>query len=398
MPRILVTLGTRPEAIKLCPVIRRLSRPASGFDVEVCVTGQHREMLDQALAVFGVQPAYDLDVMRPGQTLAGSAGRILTALEPVLEQARPDLALVQGDTTSAFCAALAAFYRRIPVGHIEAGLRTGDRFHPFPAEMNRILIGRLASLHFAATVQAAVNLEAEGVPASRVFVTGNTGVDAVLSVASDLDNERLERPVWPWLDPRRRLILVTAHRRESFGDGFESICDALLELSRRPDVQIAYPVHPNPAVREAVNSHLGRAGRIRLLEPLDYVSFVDLMSRSYLILTDSGGIQEEAPALQKPIFVLRETTERPEAVAVGASKLVGRRPEQIVSEVAAVLDNPAAYARMASAGSPYGDGAASSRIATELERFFGPRSLRLGASEAVELDLEEQILRALPQA
>lgn len=345
-------------------------RANSSLDVSVCVTAQHRHLLDQVLDAFGVRPDYDLGIMLPGQTLFQSTSRILAALEPVMAAAQPDLILVQGDTTSTLCGALAAFYARTPVGHVEAGLRTFDSSRPFPEEINRVLTGRLATLHFAATEGAAANLRAEGVPSSQIAVTGNTGIDAVLYVRDALANGRLPAPEWPQLDPSRKLIVVTAHRRESFGADFERICSALARLAQRPDVQIVYPVHPNPNVREPVYRHLGKLPNVILSEPLDYVAFVDLMRRAEILLTDSGGIQEEGPSLGKPVLVMREKTERPEAVAAGTVRLVGADEDLIVNEATRLLDDPAAYARMSRVHNPYGDGRACERIEGVIDSFF----------------------------
>jgi UDP-N-acetylglucosamine 2-epimerase (non-hydrolysing) len=370
---ILFIFGTRPEAIKLSPLILHLRRFPELYLVKVCVTAQHRGMLDQVLEVFEIQPDYDLDVMSPGQSLLQSASKIIGALEPVLVSAKPDLAVVQGDTTTTFCGALAAFYSGVPVAHVEAGLRTGDLRQPFPEELNRVLASRLATLHFAATKGAAQNLAAEGIT-RNVWITGNTGIDAVLSV-----RDRLVRDEAPAFLPNkrnvedrpgRRLILVTAHRRESFGGGFERICRALAAIADRPDVHLVYPVHPNPNVQEPVNRYLSSHPNITLLEPLDYLPFVDLMSRAYIILTDSGGIQEEGPSLGKPILVLREKTERPEAVDAGTVKLVGSDTARIVVETAFLLDSPEEYERMSRIHNPYGDGHACERIEAALREFW----------------------------
>jgi UDP-N-acetylglucosamine 2-epimerase (non-hydrolysing) len=318
--------------------------------------------------------------MEPGQTLFQSTARIVAGLEPVLEAETPDLVLVQGDTTTTFCGALAAFYSRVPVGHVEAGLRTGDLYQPFPEEVNRVLATRLATLHFAATEWAAANLRREGVAADRIWVTGNTVTDAVLHVARELEAGRLRGRDWPELDPARKLILVTAHRRESFGEGMERICRALARLAAREDVQIVYPVHLNPNVRGPVQRMLGRCRNVVLTEPLDYVPFVDLMRRAYLVITDSGGVQEEGPSLGKPILVMREKTERPEAVAAGTVKLVGTDEERIAAEAAALLEDPQKYAAMARIHNPYGDGRASGRIAEIIRSFFrtnSPERLRV---------------------
>jgi UDP-N-acetylglucosamine 2-epimerase (non-hydrolysing) len=368
--KILVIFGTRPEAIKLCPPVLRLRQDSTIFDTRVCVTAQHRQMLDQVLAVFGIAPDHDLDLMLPGQTLFQSTTRILAGLEGVLEVEKPNLVIVQGDTTTTFCGALAAFYKKIPVAHVEAGLRTGDLLQPFPEEANRLLTGRLAAIHFAATSWAAANLRAEGVPDRDIHVTGNTGIDAVLHIRDELQAGRLRVPGWPFLDLNRKLILVTAHRRESFGEGFERICRALARLAARPDVQIVYPVHPNPNVKDPVNRLLAKLSNVALIEPLSYVPFVDLMSRAHLIITDSGGVQEEGPSLGKPILVLREKTERPEAVEAGTVRLVGTSEDLIVSEASRLLDDPKQHALMTRIHNPYGDGRASDRIAGVLHSFL----------------------------
>jgi UDP-N-acetylglucosamine 2-epimerase len=368
--RILFIFGTRPEAIKLCPVIRQARRVA-GWDVRVCVTAQHRAMLDQVLDCFAVQPDIDLNLMTPGQTLAGLTARAITALDSVLAEMPVDLAVVQGDTTTSMAAALAAFYRRTPVAHVEAGLRTGNLGHPFPEEMNRLLTARMAELHFAPTRAARANLLAEGTPPGRIFVTGNTGIDAVLHVVSGLEQGTGPAVEWPWLDPRKRLLVVTAHRRENFGPGIQGIAAAIRALAARGDVQIVYPVHRNPNILAPITRLLDGHPDIVLLPPLDYRPFVDLMRRSYLLLTDSGGIQEEAPSLGKPVLVMRETTERPEAVQAGTVKLVGTSPERICAEAAALLDDAVLYARMSRIHNPYGDGHAGSRIVETMCRFLG---------------------------
>ncbi|MGO9256824.1 MAG: non-hydrolyzing UDP-N-acetylglucosamine 2-epimerase [Bryobacteraceae bacterium] len=374
MKRVLFIFGTRPEAIKLCPVIRHMQRHSEALQVRVCVTGQHRGMLDQVLNCFEVRPDCDLDLMQPGQTLGETTARVLTALDPVLLREAPAMAVVQGDTTTTMAGAIAAFYRRIPVAHVEAGLRTGDLSQPFPEEFNRLVTTRIAALHFAPTEGARRNLLAEGVPEERILVTGNSGVDAILEVAGALLQGRLPAPTWPWLGPKghptRKLIVVTAHRRESFGEGLERICDALAELAARPDVQIVYPVHRNPHVLDPVTRRLEGHPHIVLTEPLDYASFVDLMRRAYLIVTDSGGIQEEAPSLGKPVLVLRERTERPEAVEAGTVKLVGSDPRKIVAEAAWLLDDPAEYQRRSRIHNPYGDGQASGRITAAIEGYL----------------------------
>lgn len=370
MTRILFLFGTRPEAIKLCPLFLHLRKSPDEFNVRACVTAQHRAMLDQVLETFEVVPDYDLNLMLPGQTLFQSTSRILAAMEPVFHDFRPDLAIIQGDTTTTLAGALGAFYARVAVGHVEAGLRTFDLAQPFPEEMNRVVATRLATLHFAATAKAADNLLREGVAADAISITGNTGIDAVLHVKAKLESGELRGRDWPELDPAKKLIVVTAHRRESFGPGFERICSALKTLSERNDVQIVYPVHPNPNVLDSVNRILGNSPNILLPEPLDYVSFVDLMRRAYLIVTDSGGVQEEGPSLGKPILVLREKTERPEAVEAGTVRLVGSDPKTILTQANLLLDSPREYASMSRVHNPYGDGRASELILGVIRSYF----------------------------
>jgi UDP-N-acetylglucosamine 2-epimerase (non-hydrolysing) len=363
--RVLTVFGTRPEAIKMAPVVRALDT-AESIKHRCCVTAQHREMLDQVLRLFEIEPAYDLDLMKPGQRLSTLTGAILTGLEPVLEDFKPHRVLVHGDTTTSFVAALAAFYARIPVGHVEAGLRTHDIYSPWPEELNRQLTGRVADLHFAPTVGARDHLLAEGVPQDRIDVTGNTVIDALMHVSRMLesDAEKADALVSGsvGLEEGKRTILVTGHRRESFGGGFENICRALKTLARRGDVQIVYPVHLNPNVQGPVGEILGDVAGVHLLSPQDYLPFIALMRRSDLILTDSGGIQEEAPSLGKPVLVMRDNTERPEAVEAGTVRLVGTTTDTIVSETARLLDDSAAYQTMSEAHNPYGDGEAASRI------------------------------------
>ncbi len=373
MKSVLFILGTRPEAIKLCPVIRQMAAAPGGPTPLVCATAQHRQMLDQVLECFGVRPDYDLNLMSPGQTLAQTTARVLAALDPLLAEVRPALAVVQGDTTTTMAGALAAFYRGVPVAHVEAGLRTGDMAEPFPEELNRVIAGKLSALHFAPTERARCNLLAEGIPAGHIVVTGNPGIDAVLEVAGALSNGSMPPGEWPWLDPSRKLILVTAHRRESFGGGIGRICDALAELARRDDVQVAYPVHRNPDVLQPVRERLGGRPNIVLLEPLEYRSFVDLMRRAYLLLTDSGGIQEEAPSLGKPVLVLRDRTERPEAVEAGTVKLVGTDAAGIVAETTRLIEDHAEYTRMSRIHNPYGDGHAAARIVAAIGEFVAVR-------------------------
>ena len=369
---VLFIFGTRPEAIKLSPLVLKLKSFPDLYSTQVCVTGQHRGMLDQVLSAFGVTPDYDLNVMTPGQTLFQSTARIVEALAAPFSAAKPDLAIVQGDTTTTLCGALAAFYSGVPVAHVEAGLRTGDLRQPFPEELNRVLTARMARLHFAATSWAADNLRQEGI-SEHLWITGNTGIDAVLQVRGRLERGELIASASQFERPGKRMILVTAHRRESFGEGFEQICQALAAIADRPDVHVIYPVHPNPNVRTAVE-RLRAHPNITLTEPLDYVPFVDLMRRAFLILTDSGGIQEEAPSLGKPVLVLREKTERPEAVEAGTVKLVGTDSGRIVRETMTLLDRPDEYERMSRIHNPYGDGHASERIEASIREDFEARS------------------------
>jgi UDP-N-acetylglucosamine 2-epimerase (non-hydrolysing) len=362
MKRVMTVFGTRPEAIKLAPVILELENHPDRFESLVCVTAQHREMLDQVLEWFEVKPHYDLDLMQPDQGLAQFASRALSAVSELLQEARPDLVLVQGDTTTVMMAALAAFYQHIPVGHVEAGLRTRNPYNPFPEEINRRVAGVLATFHFAPTERAAAALRSEQVPEENVFITGNTVVDALLMTVRRKVNLELD-----FNPDGRRLILVTAHRRESFGVQFESICLALRDLAERnADVDIVYPVHLNPNVRKPVARILAGQPRVHLLEPMRYEQFVHLMANAYLILTDSGGIQEEAPVLGKPALVMRETTERSEATEAGTARLVGTDRQRIVYEVERVLSDEEQYRAMARAGSPFGDGHAAERIVNVL--------------------------------
>jgi UDP-N-acetylglucosamine 2-epimerase (non-hydrolysing) len=371
--RVLVVFGTRPEAIKLCPLVSALRREPFCCTLEtiVCVTAQHRQMLDQVLAAFEVTPDYDLDLMRPGQTLIALTSRVLAGLESVLRSVKPSLVVVQGDTTTTLCAALAAFYVGVPVAHVEAGLRTFDMRAPFPEEMNRVVASRLAVLHFAATDWAANNLLGEGIPPESVQVTGNTGIDAVLSIYDGIEQGRLSGLSLP-IDTGKKLVVVTAHRRESFGEAFVRICDAISTLAERNDVQVVWPVHRNPNVQDIVHKILGRHSNVLLVEPVDYLPFVDLMRRAYLLITDSGGVQEEGPSLGKPILVLRDKTERPEAVNAGTVKLVGTNRDAIIREATRLLDDPAEYERMARLHNPYGDGKASDRIASRIFSYLHP--------------------------
>jgi UDP-N-acetylglucosamine 2-epimerase (non-hydrolysing) len=364
--KVLLVFGTRPEAIKMAPLTLELKKRPE-LDVKVCVTAQHREMLDQVLNLFGLKPEYDLNLMQPGQDLYDITTRALQGLKTVLDDAKPDLVLVHGDTTTTFSASLAAFYQKIPVGHIEAGLRTGDIYSPWPEEINRKLTGSLTQLHFAPTEKSQQNLLAENISNDNIFVTGNTVVDALLQVVdivkTDTELNQKLKEQFDFIDSSKKLILVTGHRRESFGGGFERICQALKCLAERDDVQVVYPVHLNPNVKEPVDRILADVANVHLIEPLDYLPFVYLMSRSYLILTDSGGVQEEAPSLGKPVLVMRDTTERPEAVQAGTVKLVGTDLDYIVEQAIGLLDNIQEYEKMAIAHNPYGDGKACARIA-----------------------------------
>jgi UDP-N-acetylglucosamine 2-epimerase (non-hydrolysing) len=370
MLRTLFVFGTRPEAIKLCPLILHMRSRMAEFDIQTAVTGQHRDMLDPILEAFSVKPDYDLNLMQPGQTLTRTTSRMLASLEPVLTEARPDIVLVQGDTTSTLAGALSAFYAHIPVGHVEAGLRTGNFREPFPEEMNRVLATRLATLHFAATEAAAANLAAEGVSADAIAVTGNSGIDAVNFVRDRLAAGSLEGCRLGFLDGSRKLIVVTAHRRESFGEGLANICQAMRKLAAREDVQIVWPVHRNPHVSGPVHAALSGFPSIHLIEPLSYVPFVDLMRRAAVLVTDSGGIQEEAPSLGKLVVVMRARTERPEGVEAGAARLAGTDEARIVSEVSWLLDHPETMTAAAGMQNPYGDGRASGRIADATLRWF----------------------------
>lgn len=368
--KVLIVFGTRPEAIKMAPLVKHLQSD-TGFTTRVCVTAQHRQMLDQVLDLFEIAPDHDLNVMRPGQDLYSITSQILESIRPVYEQERPDVVLVHGDTTTTFAATLAAFYQRIPVGHVEAGLRTGDLYSPWPEEANRKLTGALTQFHFAPTPTARDNLLRENVPPEKIQVTGNTVIDALLAVKDKLDSSVTLRESmakkFSFLRERSRKLLITGHRRENFGDGFERICQALAALARRyPDVQLVYPVHLNPNVREPVARLLSDIQNVHLIEPLDYLPFVYLMTQSTVILTDSGGIQEEAPSLGKPVLVMRDTTERPEAVDAGTVRLVGTDVQAIVKGVSLLLDDQAEYERMSFAHNPYGDGSACARIARAL--------------------------------
>ncbi len=367
MQTILVVIGTRPEAIKMAPVIHALRARPSGHAI-LCATGQHRELLDQALSIFDLTPDIDLKLMTPGQDLADLTARVLTGVRDTIHQCKPDAVLVHGDTTSSLAGALAAFYERVPVGHVEAGLRTYDFNAPWPEEMNRRLVDPLCRWCFAPTESAAENLRAERIPGERIFITGNTAIDA-LQFAAQASRLKVSPPFDPSELSGKKMLLVTGHRRENFGDGMAQICGVLRDIAERnPDVLVVYPVHLNPNVVEPVNRILSGHPRVKLLAPQPYLQFVWLMRQSMLILTDSGGIQEEAPSLGKPVLVMRDTTERPEAVAAGTARLVGTDRARIVSEVEKLLNDADARAAMTRVGNPYGDGKAAQRIVEILER------------------------------
>lgn len=374
MTKVLVVFGTRPEAIKMAPVIHALQD--SPFDVQICITAQHRDMLDQILDIFGIVPDFDLNLMRPGQDLYDITTGVLTGLRDILRSARPDLVLVHGDTTTSMAAALASFYEHIPVGHVEAGLRTNDLNAPWPEEGNRQLTARLTDFHFAPTQKSAENLIAENAKPEALIVTGNTVIDALYYMKRRLDSDEAWRnqlhagiqQAGYDIDPARKYVLITAHRRENFGSGFRDLCTAIKTLAQNfPDIDFVYPVHLNPNVREPVNKILAGQDNIVLIEPLDYARFVLMLCHCHIVLTDSGGIQEEAPSLGKPVLVMRTKTERPEAVEAGTVKLVGTDIEQIVSHVSALLKDGAVYETMSRAHNPYGDGAAAPRIVSFLK-------------------------------
>jgi len=374
--KVLTIFGTRPEAIKLAPVIKELEKNPEIVS-SVCVTAQHRQMLDQVLQLFEINPDFDLDLMREDQSLFDITASILQNLEEVLKEERPDIVLVHGDTTTAFVASLAAYYFKIKIGHVEAGLRTYDKYNPFPEEVNRRLVDVLCDLWFAPMKNAKQNLLREGAPDDKIFVTGNTVIDALLWVtkhqASPAVQEGMKRQFYDKFGvslDKRRVILVTGHRRESFGEGFENICHGLKKIAEHnPDIQLIYPVHLNPSVREPVFRILGDTTNVHLIEPLDYALFVFLMNRAYIILTDSGGIQEEAPSLGKPVLVMREKTERPEAIEAGAAKLIGTDCERISTETQQLLDDQVEYEKMARATNPFGDGNAAERIVQVLQKY-----------------------------
>ncbi|ESX79113.1 UDP-N-acetylglucosamine 2-epimerase (non-hydrolyzing) [Mesorhizobium sp. LSHC414A00] len=367
--KLLIVFGTRPEALKCFPVARAaLAHP--GFTTEICVTGQHREMVDQVIELTGLPVHYDLNIMQPGQTLFDVTSRVLLGMAGVLEKAKPDIVIVQGDTTTAMTAALAAFYKRIPVAHIEAGLRSHNINSPFPEELNRKIAGNIATWHFAPTTEARDNLIAEGKAANTILVTGNTVIDTLLHFSSEIDADKLMNAKlaarFPFIDPTKKMILVTGHRRENFDGGIQRICTALKALSARRDVQVIYPVHPNPNVRSVVEAEIGTVPNIHLIDPQDYLPFLYLQKQSYLVLTDSGGVQEEAPSLGKPVLVMRENTERPEGIAAGTARLVGTDIEKILANANSLLDDESVYRGMAERHNPYGDGQAATRIVEEL--------------------------------
>ncbi|HEA3128899.1 TPA: UDP-N-acetylglucosamine 2-epimerase (non-hydrolyzing) [Aeromonas hydrophila] len=363
--RVLIVFGTRPEAIKMAPIVKAFQANRK-VDVRVCVTGQHREMLDQVLNLFEIEPEYDLNIMKPGQDLTDVTTAILQGLKPVFAEFKPDRILVHGDTATSFAATLAAYYHRIAVGHVEAGLRTGNIYSPWPEEGMRRLTGGIADQHYTPTISSLKNLIMENIAPETIFVTGNSVIDALIEVSHRIDkNVGMKSELaarFPFLDQSKKLILVTGHRRENHGDGFERICKALAILAKRDDVQIVYPVHLNPNVQEPVNRNLKGLDNVHLIEPQDYLPFVYLMKQSYLILTDSGGIQEEAPTLGKPVLCMRDTTERPAAVKAGTVRLVGTCDETIVAETVRLLDDELAYQVMSHANNPYGDGRTSQRI------------------------------------
>lgn len=367
--KVLIAIGTRPEAIKMAPLVKKLQANVR-FETKLCVTAQHRKMLDEVLEFFAIKPDYDLNVMKSAQSLTDLTVVILNGMCPILSQTKPDILLVHGDTATTFAAALAAYYQQIPVGHVEAGLRTGNLYAPWPEEANRKLTASLATLHFSPTQKAAKNLLMEGVSKDAIEVTGNTAIDALFYASESLKNPALQqhfRLRFPFLEATKKCILVTGHRRENFGDGFERICQALLEIvSKHSNVQIVYPVHLNPNVRKTVDRLLKGVKNIHLTEPLDYQAFIYLMNKAYLILTDSGGIQEEAPSLGKPVLVMRDTTERPEAIEAGTVKLVGTDVKKITQAVDSLLNDNKIYKAMRLIHNPYGDGKACERIIQRL--------------------------------
>lgn len=386
MKRLLLVFGTRPEAIKMAPLVKELQNHSESFKTMVCVTGQHREMLDQVLQIFDIVPDYDLNIMKQGQDLYDVTSRVLIGMREVLREAKPDIVLVHGDTTTSTATALAAFYQQIPVGHVEAGLRTNNIYSPWPEEMNRQLTGRIATYHFSPTLTSKGNLLRENVNDNNIVVTGNTVIDALYWVVDKIKldielSDNLQQQIKGYgydvsrIDRGRRLVLITGHRRENFGGGFIHICEAIKTLSQKyPDVDFVYPMHLNPNVRKPIHEvfgeHFGNFGNLFFIEPLEYLSFVYLMEKSYIVLTDSGGIQEEAPGLGKPVLVMRDTTERPEALDAGTVKLVGTDYDKIVKEVSVLIDEPSVYEVMNKAVNPYGDGKACSRIVKHLKKYL----------------------------
>jgi len=381
--RVLIVFGTRPEAIKMAPIVKAF-QATRDIDVRVCVTGQHREMLDQVLNLFEITPEYDLNIMKPGQDLTDVTTAILQGLKPVFADFQPDRILVHGDTATSFAATLAAYYHRIAVGHVEAGLRTGNIYSPWPEEGMRRLTGGIADQHYTPTISSLKNLIMENIAPETIFVTGHSVIDALLEVSQRIDsNVNMNADLagrFPFLDQSKKLILVTGHRRENHGDGFERICKALATLAQRDDVQIVYPVHLNPNVQEPVNRNLKGLNNVHLIEPQDYLPFVYLMKQSYLILTDSGGIQEEAPTLGKPVLCMRDTTERPAAVKAGTVRLVGTSDEGMVSETVRLLDDELAYKMMSQANNPYGDGKTSQRIVEAVLGLDGALAQQINSS------------------
>ncbi len=381
--RVLIVFGTRPEAIKMAPIVKAFQANRK-IDVRVCVTGQHREMLDQVLNLFEIEPEYDLNIMKPGQDLTDVTTAILQGLRPVFAEFKPDRILVHGDTATSFAATLAAYYHRIAVGHVEAGLRTGNIYSPWPEEGMRRLTGGIADQHYTPTISSLKNLIMENIAPETIFVTGNSVIDALIEVSHRIDkNVGMKAELasrFPFLDQSKKLILVTGHRRENHGDGFERICKALAVLAQRDDVQIVYPVHLNPNVQEPVNRNLKGLDNVHLIEPQDYLPFVYLMKQSYLILTDSGGIQEEAPTLGKPVLCMRDTTERPAAVKAGTVRLVGTCDETIVAETVRLLDDELAYKVMSHANNPYGDGKTSQRIVEAVTGLSGALGQQINSS------------------
>lgn len=370
--KVLLVFGTRPEAIKMAPLVKHLIEDER-FDCKTCVTAQHREMLDQVLGLFEIEPEYDLNIMQPGQTLNDVTSKILVNIKPILSDYKPDVVLVHGDTATTFAVSLACYYERIAIGHVEAGLRTGNLYSPWPEEANRKLTGALANYHFAPTKASKINLERENISSEDIIITGNTVIDALLWVKEKIEKSpemlaEFER-LFPFSNNNKKLILVTGHRRENFGNGFEKICNALNKIAEKykNDLTIVYPVHLNPNVKKIVTEKLGNKNNILLIDPQEYLSFVYLMSKSYIIVTDSGGIQEEAPSLGKPVLVMRDTTERPEAVEAGTVRLVGTNEDKIIGEISKLLDNEEYYRSMSLAHNPYGDGKSTQRIVDYLD-------------------------------